>query len=267
MVLSRRSESYRLRRPTTSKSLLANGTPILTYHSGREQESIQSYQKHIMSYHVGAAASRTLKIHNIPSTMSYKDVAADLSNRLGKLILYMKFESPKGHLTLTTEGRSAIVEFASLADAIEAYLSLNSGLETGYENCKPEFTRERSEKPAFDKPYCDCLGCHERREKYEAKRAAKIQELRAQRDNHLSSRGSAARTGSEFVTPRPSSVVASSGHLDNGSAARVPISRRATSPTAVSSVPAYVQGETTDTESENLIEFESGVDNGDEDWD
>lgn len=214
-----------------------------------------------MSYHVGAAASRTLKIHNIPSTRSYKDVAADLSNRLDKLILYMKFGSPQGHLTLTTEGRSAIVEFASLADAIEAYLSLNSGLETGYENCKPEFTRERSEKPAFDKSYCDCLGCHERREKYEAKRAAKIQELRAQRDKHVSSRGSAARTGSESVTPQVSSVVASSGHSDNGSAACVPVSRRVASPTAASSVPAYVQGVATDTE------FESGVDNGDEDWD
>lgn len=220
-----------------------------------------------MSYHVGAAASRTLKIHNIPSTRSYKDVAADLSNRLGKLILYMKFESPKGHLALTTKKRSAIVEFASLADAIEAYLSLKSGLETGYENCKPEFTRERSEKPAFDKPYCDCLGCHERREKYEATRAAKIQELRAQRDSHLSSRSSAARTGSESVTPPPSSVVASSGQSESRSAARVPVPHLAVSRPAASSVPAYVQGETTDTESENLIEFESGVYNGDEDWD
>lgn len=216
-----------------------------------------------MSYHVGAAASRTLKIHNIPSTRSYKDVAADLSNRLGKLILYMKFESPKGHLTLITEGRSAIIEFASLADAIEAYLSLNSGLETGYENSKPAFTRERSEKPAFDKPYCDCLGCHERREKYESTRAAKIQKFRAQRDNYLSSRGSAARTGSASVAPQPYSVVVSSRHSNSGLAARVPVSHCAAAP-AAASVPVY---ETSDTESESLIEFESGVDNGDEDWD
>lgn len=217
-----------------------------------------------MSYHIGAAASRTLKIHNIPSTKSYKDVAVDLSKRLGKLILYMKFESPKGHLTLTTEGRSAIVEFASLADAIEAYLSLNSGLETGYENCKPEFTHERSEKPAFDKPYCDCLGCHERREKYEAKRAAKIQDLRAQRDNHLPSRGSVARAGSGSLTHQPSSVVVSSGHSDTGLAACVPLSHRSAPAATASSGPADVPDETTDTESDNMT---SGVDNDDEDWD
>lgn len=212
----------------------------LTYHSGHERDSIIAHHPNLMSYHIGLGATRALKIYNIDPRKLYKEVADDLGKRLGKLILFITLQSPIESHRIAIEGRIAIVEFASLHDAIDAYGSLRSGLEVGYENCNPEFAPERSSKQAQDKTYCNCLGCSDRKRKYEAKTAQKIRELREQRDNHGTARGTVSRS----ATAQPSLGVGSS--VTHGSA-----------PDSTSGV----QGETADTEND-LMEFSDP----EEDW-
>lgn len=213
---------------------------------GREQDSIIPPQPNIMTYHVELGATRALRIHNIHPSKLYKDVVSDLNSHFGeKMVMFMTLQAPVENYKLAEDGRQAIVEFACLGDAINAYTDFRSGLMTGYEHARPEFMQERSAKQAQDKPFCNCLGCSERKRAYEEKRARKIMELREQRDNRGSARGTSRSTASRSVTAEPPSVIGSSGARGS--------TNRSTS---------GVHGETTDTEGD-LMEFS---DSEDSDW-
>lgn len=155
------------------------------------------------------------------------------------MVMFMTLQSLIENHKLDEDGRQAIVEFASLGDAINAYLDFSSGLMIGYENARPKFMEERSAKQAQAKPFCNCLGCSERKSAYAEKRTQKIMQLREQRDGRVSARGTASGT----VTAEPPSMIGSSGARDstNGST-------------------SGVLGETTDTEGD-LVELSD-----DEDW-
>ena len=173
-----------------------------------------------MTYHVGLGATRALKIHNVHPSKLYKDVAHDLNQHFGEgangaaLVMFMTLQSPIENHKLAEEGRQAIIEFASLGDAINAYLDFQAGLYAGYEDARPEFVEERSAKQAHDKKRCDCLGCDERKKDREAKRAAKIKELRGQRDN-CGVRTSTRASNSRSASSQQSSMVGSSGSCDS----------------------------------------------------
>jgi hypothetical protein len=59
--------------------------------------------------------------------------------------------------------REAIIEMASLGDAIRARELLMGAEIDEYEGCEPVFVGEPSAVRAEERAYCDCLGCQEYR--------------------------------------------------------------------------------------------------------
>lgn len=60
-------------------------------------------------------------------------------------------------------GRQAIVEFASIKDAIEAREALLDSEIADFEDCVPDFIEDASNIPAEAKNYCFCMGCKEQK--------------------------------------------------------------------------------------------------------
>jgi hypothetical protein len=87
---------------------------------------------------------------------------------------------PQQHYLQQSCGRRALIEFRSLADAIEAYQDLTSGMVQEYEDAEPEFVMEGTAKQSAEKAYCGCLGCEERRRHREMVKERKKKALEAE---------------------------------------------------------------------------------------
>lgn len=60
---------------------------------------------------------------------------------------------------LFLDGKMAIIEFASIKDAIEAMRLFNAGLIYGYRNCSVQWLRDSCDKPAMKQSWCSCTTC------------------------------------------------------------------------------------------------------------
>jgi hypothetical protein len=67
--------------------------------------------------------------------------------------------TPQQRYKQAAYGRQAVVEFASVKDALEARRALLAGLIQEYEDSEPTFTTDCTVAPAEHRVYCKCCGC------------------------------------------------------------------------------------------------------------
>jgi hypothetical protein len=92
-----------------------------------------------------------------------EELSSELGLRLNKMLLTVVLCTPKQRYKQAAYGRQAVVEFASIKDAIEARHAISTGLIQEYELCEPDFTNDSTIDPAENKPYCHCCGCRDYR--------------------------------------------------------------------------------------------------------
>ena len=175
-------------------------------------------QENLITYIAGEGATRALKLKHIHPTKPYQEVAKELAAALGKDITFMTIQTPLENHVLRRDGRMAVVEFASLADAIEAKHWLECKTVRGYDKCEPEYTRERSERQAPQKPYCDCMGCQEKRRDEQHVVKKRIEALRQERTSRAQVAAPVSTAGSTHAeVPVPLSPGVLRGTSDSDS--------------------------------------------------
>lgn len=170
------------------------------HHRGSEAQSILPPQPNLLQHHLATSATRAILLHRIPLEKSHKTVSMELSLRLGKMLISLYLVTPIQNYLKASHGRRAMLEFASLADAIEAHQMLREGLIAGYEDSEPEYVMEGSGKQSTEKEYCGCLGCEERRAARAEEKERK--DRRAETEVAEASLRASARGESESVSAR-----------------------------------------------------------------
>jgi hypothetical protein len=83
------------------------------------------------------------------------------------MLLKVILTQPKQRYLLEEQGRQAVVEFASIRNAIEAKDMLDAGMITAYGSSEGdggvEYAGDPCARVAEEKAWCKCLGCLEQR--------------------------------------------------------------------------------------------------------
>ncbi|KFY03752.1 hypothetical protein O988_01263 [Pseudogymnoascus sp. VKM F-3808] len=153
----------------------------VSWYRGAESQSILPAQSNLLKHSI-TDARRCILLSRIPKDKNHRTVSKELSDAFGTLLVRISLITPPQNYILQSEGRQALVEFANLQDAVQAYDDLNSGLIAGYENANPQYRTEPTEKRQSAKDYCGCLGCEEKRDdkaqEMEAKKQKRDEQMR-----------------------------------------------------------------------------------------
>jgi hypothetical protein len=104
-----------------------------------------------------------LRLHRIPLSKKREELSGELGLRLNKMLITVVLCTPQQRYKQAAYGRQAVLEFASIKDAIEARQALLEGKIQEYEDSEPMFTNDATIDPAEQKPYCGCCGCRDYR--------------------------------------------------------------------------------------------------------
>jgi hypothetical protein len=130
---------------------------------GGEQHAIISLQEAILAINITMNATRALRLHRIPMHKTKQDVSEELGGGLEMMLIAVVLCTPHQRYLRASHGRQAVIEFASIKDAVEARDALQRGKVVDYEHSEPDFVLDPSESSGLEKRYCDCMGCKERR--------------------------------------------------------------------------------------------------------
>jgi hypothetical protein len=150
---------------------------------GEESQAILPAQPNLLKHSISGAsgARRCILLSHIPKEKSNRVVLQELSDSFGTILVRTSLITPPQNYVLESEGKQALLEFATLQEAIRAYDDLNEGLIPGYENANPEYMIEPTEKRAIVRDYCGCLGCDDKRtaksRESEAKKRKRVEQM------------------------------------------------------------------------------------------
>jgi hypothetical protein len=167
---------------------VSNHTILATKKENRDIEnphSILHIQPIILTHHIASNATRCLRLHHLSTTKTKEGVSSELGRRLAMPLLTVILCPPKldafrsgrdgqsvrdarldSDAPLGSEarlGRQAIVEFASISDAIKARELLAESEIDEYEDCEPVFASDPCAQPETERSYCSCEGCRYQR--------------------------------------------------------------------------------------------------------
>ena len=131
------------------------------WYGGSEDRAIYPVQPRIYVEVLANEARRVLKLSGVKATKRKKDVAEDMKVLLGKILVKVALIVEKRRYVREEEGNAAIVEFASIKDAVEAMVKFKKGRIAGYEGSQASWLSDPCDKPnkygQFDG--CWCRNC------------------------------------------------------------------------------------------------------------
>jgi len=169
---------------------------------GKEKESCLPPQIQLLKCHMALEATRAIKIHHIPFSKTLVEVRHELGEALQRMMVTVQLFKPDMPHLYDIEGKTAIIEFSTLIDAIEAYDLFKKDDVYGFENNEVEFVPELTTKPQPDKTYCGCLCCKYAREEKEENDRKRIEKLRSDYSNATSAVNSNHTQGGGTNVPK-----------------------------------------------------------------
>ena len=123
-------------------------------------DAICPYQKRLAAKVLADHATRVIRVSNIPYGKSRDAVTAELQARLLSLqITHVRLGAPRSMPQLVANGKTAVVEFASVRDAMVAYDIFRDHRIFGYDDSSVEFGADPCADPYPARAYCRCYYC------------------------------------------------------------------------------------------------------------
>ena len=148
------------------------------WYLGSEHSAVYPFRHQITLRVIGENARRVLGINGLSMQKKKEEVNKELKVYLGKLMVKVGLITPNKRYVqergknqgclfkafyktniLFSDGKMAIIEFASIKDAIEARRLFEAGLVHGYQSCSVQWLRDPCDKPAIKQPWCNCASC------------------------------------------------------------------------------------------------------------
>ncbi|KAI9777166.1 MAG: hypothetical protein M1839_009009 [Geoglossum umbratile] len=129
------------------------------WYKGSEHFAIYPFRYQISLGVIGEGAGRVLGINGVSLHKKKEDVNQELNGCLRKLLVKVGLITPIKRYVQERDGKMAIIQFASIKDAIEAKRLFEAGLVHGYEGCSVQWLKDPCDKPAIGQPWCNCNSC------------------------------------------------------------------------------------------------------------
>ena len=129
------------------------------WYRGDEKEAILPIQPSIYAQVIGKNFERVLRVDRIALDRKREDMADELKERLGKVLINVSIErDPRRHVR-ELRGNHVKIEFTSIKDAYESLQRFKADKVAGYEGRTVGWTRDPCDRKPEKMPYCKCFHC------------------------------------------------------------------------------------------------------------
>ncbi|KAI9786295.1 MAG: hypothetical protein M1835_003101 [Candelina submexicana] len=129
------------------------------WYQGTEPAAIYPAQNGILSAVIAEEASRVIIVNGINPQTKKEDLARDISFKLQKILVKVAVLTPSKRYVQEREGNMAVLEFASIKDAKEAFQLFENRLVSDYSHLTVSWLRDSCDRAVTKRGYCHCINC------------------------------------------------------------------------------------------------------------
>lgn len=130
------------------------------YH-GVESTAVYPAQKLILAAVIAGEASRSLLLKGLVPELALEELSRQMKVRLSRLLVKVTLVKQRNAFTREREGNSAVLEFASIRDAVDVREIFESKKVADFTQVTVEVLTDPCCKgPAITRDYCRCIYCY-----------------------------------------------------------------------------------------------------------
>ncbi|KAI9696773.1 MAG: hypothetical protein M1836_005135 [Candelina mexicana] len=129
------------------------------WYQGTEPAAIYPAQNRILSAVIAEEATRVIMVNGINPETKKEDLARDISFKLQKILVKVAVLTPSKKYVQEREGNMAVLEFASIKDAMEAFQLFENRLVSDYSHLTVSWLRDSCDRAITKRGYCHCINC------------------------------------------------------------------------------------------------------------
>ncbi|KAI9718613.1 MAG: hypothetical protein M1812_004064 [Candelaria pacifica] len=145
-------------RENSSQDYRALQMNVEWYH-GAEPAAVYPAQNRILSGVMSEEARRVIMVNGIDPLTKKEDLARDISFKLQKILVKVAVLTPSKKYVQKREGNMAVLEFASIKDAVEAFKLFKNRQVSDYTHLTVSWLRDSCDRAVTKRAYCHCLNC------------------------------------------------------------------------------------------------------------
>ena len=131
------------------------------WYNGTEATAVWPAQKFILAGVIAGEASRTILLKGLSPELGLDELSRQMKVRLSKILVKVTLVKQRNTFTGKREGNSAVLEFASIKDAVDVMELFKSKKVADFTEVTVEVLTDPCCKgPVYTRDYCRCIYCY-----------------------------------------------------------------------------------------------------------